>query len=369
MQTRTNIVISCAVGVAVLSILALRDSDRGVAMTIAEERIPAAEARQISQLVEQFQRQARARDSRDQKVRGTPNKFHGCVRANFSVVENLAPELSVGIFKPGARYPALIRFSSNADPHADGEPDVSRMAIKLLDIAGEKLDQSGIDDDAHDLILVSQPTFLFSDVETYSKAFNAFAADKTLQFFFNPLDPHISLFFNARQPPPNRAPLLETRWWSAVAYRYGDNRAVKYAARPCTKSKASSTEQPSDNDLHDQLKQQLRGGSGCFEFMLQFQTNAQNMPIEDPSVAWDEFLAPFEPVALLTIEAQSFDSDEQIEFCENLSYNPWRALAEHRPLGGINRARREIYAALARRRHSHNGDPGVEPRENRAFSQ
>jgi hypothetical protein len=30
-----------------------------------------------------------------------------------------------------------------------------------------------------------------------------------------------------------------------------------------------------------------------------------------------------------------------------VAFNPWHSLAEHRPLGGMNRARREIYAAMA----------------------
>ena len=33
--------------------------------------------------------------------------------------------------------------------------------------------------------------------------------------------------------------------------------------------------------------------------------------------------------------------------CEQLSFNPWHALADHRPLGDFNRARRSIYDAMA----------------------
>jgi hypothetical protein len=30
-----------------------------------------------------------------------------------------------------------------------------------------------------------------------------------------------------------------------------------------------------------------------------------------------------------------------------MSFNPWHALPEHRPLGDMNRARREIYWAMS----------------------
>jgi hypothetical protein len=33
--------------------------------------------------------------------------------------------------------------------------------------------------------------------------------------------------------------------------------------------------------------------------------------------------------------------------CEELSFNPWHTRPDHRPLGGFNRARRDIYRAMA----------------------
>ena len=55
------------------------------------------------------------------------------------------------------------------------------------------------------------------------------------------------------------------------------------------------------------------------------------------------------------------DTPEQREFGDNLSFNPWRCLAAHRPLGGISRARRQVYQALSAFRHGRNQAPRVEP--------
>ena len=42
------------------------------------------------------------------------------------------------------------------------------------------------------------------------------------------------------------------------------------------------------------------------------------------------------------------------ELGENMSFSPWHALEEHRPLGGINEARRRIYRDLSKFRHDQN---------------
>src|SRR5882762_1133503 len=67
-------------------------------------------------------------------------KQHGCVRATFMVRRDLPPELGVGVFRPGAKYDATIRFSNAAgDVHADRRPDGRGMAIKLHGVEGDKL--------------------------------------------------------------------------------------------------------------------------------------------------------------------------------------------------------------------------------------
>ena len=43
-----------------------------------------------------------------------------------------------------------------------------------------------------------------------------------------------------------------------------------------------------------------------------------------------------------------------MQHCENLSFNPWHSLPAHRPLGGINRARKVVYPALSKLRHERN---------------
>ena len=109
------------------------------------------------------------------------------------------------------------------------------------------------------------------------------------------------------------------------------------------------------------MKAQLADGEACFDFMIQFQTDPVQMPLEDPGKPWDEEISPFIKVATIKIPAQSFDSDAQMEFCENLSFTPWHSLPEHRPLGGVNRVRKDVYRTLSQFRHDKNKVPRQEP--------
>ena len=72
-------------------------------------------------------------------------------------------------------------------------------------------------------------------------------------------------------------------------------------------------------------------------------------------------------VATLRLPKQKFDSPAQMAFAKQLSYNPWHTIADHRPLGNQNRARRRMYLVLSGLRHSMNAVPHYEPTGNEVF--
>jgi hypothetical protein len=73
--------------------------------------------------------------------------------------------------------------------------------------------------------------------------------------------------------------------------------------------------------------------------------------IENVCTEWPEDKYPFVEVATITIAPQRFNSPESQAACENLTFSPWQGLAEHRPLGGINRMRKAVYEESTRFRH------------------
>src|SRR4029077_5850577 len=114
-------------------------------------------------------------------------------------------------------------------------------------------------------------------------------------------------------------------------------RAVKYALRPAHPLPSTARRTSGPDHLRKDLQEDLRSNGFVFDFLVQLQGDPRKMPVEDPRFAWSEAESPFIKVASLEIPAQPFDCAERNNFGENLAFNPWRCLPQHRPLGGISR--------------------------------
>lgn len=323
------------------------------------------------QAIEQINRQQVERKYQEGErpaTRDAHAKHHGCVRGEFIVESNLPEEMQVGVFKePGKKFTACIRFS-NASGNAtqpDSKGDGRGMAVKLLGVDGTKL----IDDEkkTQDFILVNHPVFLIQTLEDYIDFFKAIQQAKgkpPQKFFFpsiNPLKWRLKEFMIASviQRKKVSSPLA-IQYWSMTPYKFG-SRAIKFSAKP---SSNNISETASNNDsptyLREAMVEHLSSKEASFDFLIQFQIDAEKMPIENSTIEWK---SPFYKVATIKIPPQTFDLPEQMEFCENLSYNPWHSLPEHQPLGATNRARKQIYESISKLRHGLNNVHKVEPTE------
>jgi len=290
-------------------------------------------------------------------------KHHGCVKARFEVAAELPEDLRVGLFSEPRSYDAWIRFSNqDGVPRPDYEKDIRGMAIKLLGVEGDKILEDERQAQTQDFVLISHNAFVTRDVAEFHDLIRAMTRGffGLGWFFFNPFRSHLRVFRNLRASMQRHANPLEIRYWSVSPYLFG-SRAVKYSARPAVTGITAIPPQPSPDYLREAMRQTLARGEARFDFMVQFQTDPARMPIEDPGVAWSETLSPFRTVATISIPTQEFDSPEQMAFAENLSFTPWHCLPEHRPLGGINRARKVVYRAISEFRHQQNGVPRQEP--------
>ena len=59
-----------------------------------------------------------------------------------------------------------------------------------------------------------------------------------------------------------------------------------------------------DNYLGDALRQHLDAADAAFDFLVQFQVDAERMPIEDATVEWKEEESPYVAVASIRIPRQ-----------------------------------------------------------------
>jgi hypothetical protein len=111
----------------------------------------------------------------------------------------------------------------------------------------------------------------------------------------------------------------------------------------------------------------LSAGDVELDFRIQRQTDPHLMPLENAGVLWPERLSPRVSVATLRLPRQTFTSPSQMEFAKRLSYNPWHAIPDHRPLGNQSRARRRMYYELSKLRHTMNAVPHYEPTGDEVF--
>ena len=173
-----------------------------------------------------------------------------------------------------------------------------------------------------------------------------------LLFFLNPF--HIKELKIAINSSQNHTSPLNIRYWSTTPYLFGECKAIKYSAIPCEKNTQPFPKNFTQNYLKEAMVEQLQDKEVCFDLMVQFQTNPNTMPIEDATILWDEKISPFIKVAKITIPKQKFNTESKMKMCEDISMNPWHSLKTHRPLGSLNRVRKDIYLKLFKLRHSKN---------------
>lgn len=296
-------------------------------------------------------------------ARGAHAKAHACLRAYFDVLQDIRSDYRHGVFSdPGRRYKTWVRFSNghyDLRTSQDSENDARGMALKLMEIDGQPLEQSDAGNATQDFLMANTPVFFVRNMPDY----NYFVANpENLKAFFfpglNPFNWRIKELFAGKRvlsPPP--ASVLDPVYYSITPYRLGPHN-IKFAARPCHNRNDAAPvmdEQAGADFLREQLREELNGAAACFIFRVQAQrADKGGMSLDDATVEWSEQDAPFIPLATITIPQQDFPDPEQAQFCENLSFAPWHALPEHRPLGQLNRLRRHAYPASSGYRHEQN---------------
>jgi hypothetical protein len=284
-------------------------------------------------------------------LRFNQGRQSACVQAEFTVLDGLAPELRVGLFAQPRTYKASIRFA-NAVSKSDREKDTRGMSIKLSGVQGRNLTPGAT---TQDFVLNSHPVMVAANSRAFLALLRAMEAGGLRRLGYLLSHPRsLRTGLAARSNPTSH---LDIPYWSTTPYLFGEGRAVKYKVKPTSGTSSPKPSQVSDTYLRDAMRAHLGRSDATFDFMVQAQTDPRTMPIEDASVEWSEERSTFRTVAWVRIPKQNIDDAGRDGQCEEASFNPWHSLAEHRPLGDFNRARREIYSALAEFRARHRSRP------------
>ncbi|MHA6723586.1 catalase family protein [Sphingomonas sp. RS2018] len=311
-------------------------------------------------------------------VRSVHAKAHAVLKGTLSIDDGLPPELAQGLFATPGEHAAYVRMSTNAGDVLDDAISLPRgLALKILDVAGERLpDAEGT---TQDFIFVNGPVFQAKTPEAFAKNLKLLAATtdkaeggkKVMSAVLRGLNTALtsvgieSAAIKTLGGAPNVEPLGET-FFTATPFRYGDHIA-KLSLAPATPQMQALTGETIDasedrDAIRHQVREEMRGMDVVFELRVQLCRDIEKQPVEDPTVEWLEEDTPFQRVGELRIPAQDSWADEQVDAIdERMRFSIWTGLAAHRPLGAINRARKDTYSNSAGFRARFNGCPIHEP--------
>jgi hypothetical protein len=308
-------------------------------------------------------------------VRSVHAKAHGILSGELEIADNLPPELAQGLFAAPGRHRVLMRFSTNPGDILDDSVSAPRgLALKILDVEGERLPDSG-GETTQNLILVNAPAFAAPDAKAFLGSLKQLAATtdkaegakKLLSAALRGIESAIeavggkSAMISTMGGAPITHPLGDA-YYSQVPFRYGDHIA-KFALVPVspnltrlTGDTVNTSDRP--DALREVIREEIIEQGGTWELRVQLNTDLEAMPVEDASVEWDEDVSPYRTVGRITVAPQlSLGTDVANVVDEQTFFSPWHGLAAHRPLGSINRARRQAYEMSAEFRAKFNGCP------------
>ena len=281
-------------------------------------------------------------------LRDAHTKRIALLEAEFTVEPDLPEPLRVGLFAEPRRYDAWVRFSSASEKlRSDAVEDVRGAAIKLRDVPGPRIPESE-EPTTQDFLMISAPTMPLGTVRLFRVAVAMinqyssilFAALLLVTGRWRVLKGLMAMNINPTSP-------ADIRYWSTTPYLFGPDRAAKYSIVPTSAYRSRLPDKPGDTYLADNLERHLGQADASFDFMVQLRTDPEAMPIENAAVEWREDQAPFVKVATLRIPQQQFRTPEREALAEALAFSPGHARVEHRPIGGVNRARMRVYREQA----------------------
>ncbi|WAJ27448.1 catalase family protein [Antarcticirhabdus aurantiaca] len=311
-------------------------------------------------------------------VRSVHAKSHGILEGELIVDEGLSAELAQGLFaRPGA-HKVFLRMSTNAGDILPDAVSLPRgLAIKVLDVEGARL--PGAEGTAQDFVMVNGKVFQARTADKFLGNLKLLAAttdriegtktvvSSVLRGVNKALtavgieSPAVASLGGA----PNVEPLGET-YYSTTPFRYGDYIA-KFSIAPVAPAMKALTGEEIDvagreNAIREEVQKEMRTLDAQWEFRVQLCRDLGRQPVEDPTVEWDEAEAPFQRVATIRARPQdSWDPARVEKVNEEMRFSIWTGIADHQPLGNINRARREPYRHSADFRARFNGCPYHEP--------
>lgn len=313
-----------------------------------------------------------------QGLRSVHAKSHGLLKATVQVLAVPLPHAQ-GMFAESQSYDAVVRLSTTPGDLLDDKVSTPRgFALKVIGLPGDRLPGSEASS-VQDFLLVNGPAFLAPTAKKFlgsvkllasttdkvpnlKRAFSAVlrGTEKVLEAFGGE-----SGTLKGLGGHPETHILGET-FYSQVPFLFGPYMA-KWSVAPVSPALIALKDAPVDlsggpDGLRQAVNDYFATQGAEWELRVQLCTNLDAMPIEDASVQWPEDESPFVTVARIVVLPQvAWDEARSVAVDDGFAFSPWHGLAAHRPLGSINRVRRQAYKASADARSPRGRCPVHEP--------
>lgn len=286
---------------------------------------------------------------------GTGRALHrkplAAAHGSLEVLDGLPAWAKQGLFAHPGDHEVWVRTSNGGfDVAADRKPDIRGFAFKVFGVEGESA--LGGPCKSQDFTLINQESFGFES----SREFVGFVDAVTrgggalLRYMVKTYGllggPKRLASMIARMGRPFTGFATE-KFYSAVPMACGP-----YAARVRLVPAPTNGEplRGASADWGADFAARLAQGPLHWDLQLQYFADESVTPIEDASVNWT---TPYVTVARLMLPRQDVRGEEGARLAsriESAVIDPWQALAEHRPLGDVQRARKAVYFASQKAR-------------------
>ena len=297
--------------------------------------------------------------------RGTHVKTQAVVIGALNVQPDLPPHLAVGICSPeNAKKPHSVALRFANEPSfmtPDTAPGPRGCGMKIFNVDGNFMDPVGERTRTQDMTFNNAPILELKDLPTTVEVFrirenNFFNPDKINDEIKKRDDKDVQL---APAQLPNQN-FVSYVMYSQSAYRWGDY-VAKYALFPTSKIQqeleSQKIDENSDPDQHTLwLQRYFEDHDAEYDLRVQLCCDLDEQSVENTQMQWDEEKYPFGTVAKVVFPKQQgmMDGKRRTFWEEQMKLNVWYGLKEHEPLGSVNRLRKELYKASAKKREEGN---------------
>jgi hypothetical protein len=310
-----------------------------------QERIAPDEAERFTNYGRQFAELQVRKSKQYGNGRALHRKQLVAAKGTLQVLADLPDFARHGLFANAGSYDVWVRLSNGGMDHAsDRKPDIRGFSFRVLGVKGESALGNG-PAKSQDFALINQEKFAFPKSDEFvdfvvAASHGGGALLKFMVQRYGVLGAAKKLAQTAKTFGAPFGGFAAHAMFSAAPIACGPY-AVRVRLVPAAANGAQVQGKPSD--WSEEFASRLTTKALQWDLQLQPYVSEALTPIEDASVNWT---TPYSTVARLTLPVQDPSADPAFaQQVEDAVFDPWQALAAHRPLGDVMRARKVVYFA------------------------